>query len=144
MRSAGSFSPFCGLKTTPYRRQFPPGNGFAEAETRWRFGATAVCSERQRLGSVAFPRQSPGKLETIPPAAGNRICGGLRGGPTRAKLGTGIWLFRCRFVTALPAIITQKQFVGDLPADGKPCQSWDCKRVHHLIAKPKSPLGLWR
>ena len=67
-----------------------------------------------------------------------------RGQRARSQTGTGTQLFRCRFVIALPAIITQNQLVSDFPADGKPCQSGDCKRVHHLIAKPKSPLGLWR
>src|SRR5947208_2737608 len=47
-------------------------------------------------------------------------------------------------LTTVSAIIAQNQFVSDLPANGKSRQSGDRKRVHHLIAKPKSPLGLWR
>ena len=42
-----------------------------------------------------------------------------------------------------PAVIWKSQGVDDIPTHRKPCQSRDCERPYHLVAKGKSPLGLW-
>jgi hypothetical protein len=61
---------------------FPPGKGSAKPETK----RTHISRDRDWLLS-RFPRQSPGKLKTIPQALGNRISTGLRGGAGRTQTG---------------------------------------------------------
>jgi hypothetical protein len=45
------------------RRQFPPGNGFAEAETGLGFSPTIAHSARQRLASASSPASMPREVK---------------------------------------------------------------------------------
>jgi hypothetical protein len=61
--------------------QIPAGKGFGEARDRTEnYGDDCPLRAAETGFSPVSPSQSPGKLKTIPPAAGNRIRAGLRGG----------------------------------------------------------------
>ena len=50
----------------------------------------------------------------------------------------------CPLVSPWPVIFRQVQRVDDLQAHGKPRNPGNSHGVHHLIAEPETPSGLWR